>query len=345
MSEDSYESPPLAPVQPPSGARYWLGTWSGRLILVNAVVFAVLSVKSGSIMLPDTESLLAFGAKDPVRLAAGEYWRLIAPMFIHIGILHFAVNSYMLYVIGYQLERILGPRWFLLIYLASGFGGNVASAVFSVNMSAGASGALFGLLGAGFYLERSVGRRIMEVTGKRPRNRAYAMTVLINLVFGFVVSFIDNAAHLGGLVTGTLLTYAMVNIRPNTLQAPRRVVGGLVIALLVVAAAVGTYFGTSPTYLAMRLAKAGDQAQDVQDKLLYYTQAIGIDTDDPDLRLKRARLLFFEGESKYAFHDLRIVLSAGGREGDLTKLSEELAARGLATEAWQVRRLAEHGVP
>jgi len=171
------------------------------------------------------------------------------------------------------------------------------------------------------------------------------MTVLINLVFGFVVSFIDNAAHLGGLVTGTLLTYAMVNIRPNTLQAPRRVVGGLVIALLVVAAAVGTYFGTSPTYLAMRLAKAGDQAQDVQDKLLYYTQAIGIDADDPDLRLKRARLLFFEGESKYAFHDLRIVLSAGGREGDLTKLSEELAARGLATEAWQVRRLAEHGVP
>lgn len=345
MSEQPYEAPPLAPVPPPSGARYWLGSWSGRLILVNAVVFAVLSLKAGSIMLPDTETLLAFGAKDPVRLAAGEYWRLLAPMFIHIGIIHFVVNSYMLYVIGYQLERILGARWFLLIYLASGFGGNIASAVFSVNMSAGASGALFGLLGAGFYLERSVGRRILEVTGRKPRNRAYAMTVLINLVFGFVVSFIDNAAHLGGLVTGTLLTYAMVNIRPNTLQVRRRGIGVAVIGLLVAAAAVGTYVGTSPTFLAKRLTVAGDEAQDVQDKLLYYSQAIGIADDDPDLRIKRARLLFLEGGSKYAFHDLRIVLSAGGHEAELAKLAEELTARGLVTEAWQVKRLAEHGSP
>ena len=177
----------LPVVAQPKGTRYWLGTWSGRILLINALVFVYTCVRTRSVFLPDTETLLLIGAKDPVSLALGEYWRLVTPMFIHIGILHFLVNSYMLYVIGYQLERILGGTWFVAVYLAAGIAGNISSAVFSVNLSAGASGALFGLLGTGFFLERTIGRRMQEVTGHRPRNRAYAMTVALNLGFGLLV--------------------------------------------------------------------------------------------------------------------------------------------------------------
>lgn len=313
--------------------------------MLNAVVFAALSLKSGSILLPDTESLLAFGAKDPVRLAHGEIWRLLMPMFIHIGIIHFAVNSYMLHVIGYQLERILGGRWFLLIYLASGLGGNIASAVFSVTMSAGASGAIFGLLGAGLYLERSVGRRIMEVTGRRPRNRAYFVTVVVNLAFGFLVSFIDNSAHIGGLVTGTLLTFAMVNIRPNTLQVPRRKVGILIVTIVAAGFAVGAYFGTDKHYIGRRLERSGDVSADPEEQIMFYSSAVAVLPEDPALRLKRARVLFLAGEGKYAIHDLRVVIEAQGYEEQLARLAEELAGRGLITEAWQVRRLSEQQGP
>lgn len=293
-------------------------------------------------MMPDTDALLAFGAKDPVRLAEGEFWRLLTPMFIHIGIVHFLVNSYMLYVIGYQLERILGGRWFLLIYLASGIGGNVASAVFSVHMSAGASGALFGLLGAGLFLELSIGRRFKEVTGRKPPNRAYLMTVVLNLAFGFIVPFIDNSAHLGGLVTGTMLTFAMVKFRPNTLHVPRRSVGIVTIATWLVLMAVGGFIGTNKAFISSRLLRAGDLATDAEEQIMFYSQAIAILPESVDLRLKRARLLFFASEAKYAYYDLRVVVAAGGHEPELAKLAEELAGRGLMTESWQVRRMSEH---
>ena len=330
----------MTPIAPPTGARYWLGTWSGRLILLNAIVFIVLSLKSGSLFMPDTESLLAFGAKDAVSLAHGEWWRFVTPMFIHIGIVHFAVNSYMLYVIGYQLERLLGGGWFLLVYLAAGLGGNIASSVFSMAMSAGASGALFGLLGAGLYLERSIGRRIMEITGQRPRNRAYFLTVVINLAFGFLVPFIDNSAHLGGLVTGGLLTFAMVSLRPNTLRTPSRKVGVTVIALLVAAAAVGAYFGTNPTYLGSRAERAAVNAGEPAERVFHYDQAIAIRPDRADLRLDRARVYFFAGEVNHGYHDVRGAIDAGATPEQLTRLSEDLAARGMITEAWQIQRMS-----
>lgn len=330
-------------VAPPRGVKFWLGTWSGRILLINAAVFLYTCLRTRSLFLPDTETLLGIGAKDPVGLAKGEYWRLVTPMFIHIGVLHFAVNSYMLYVIGYQLERILGGAWYLAVYLAAGIAGNVASAVFSVNLSAGASGAIFGLLGAGFFLERTIGKRMLEVTGQRPRNRAYAMTVAINLAFGFLVPFIDNSAHLGGLVTGTLMTLAMINIRPNNLQVPRRGAGFAILALLVVAAGVGTYFGTSKDYLYRRAEAAADRAEDQEERIYHYTQAIEIMPDDAVLRLKRARLLFFANEAQYAFHDLRVVVEQGKLKDELEALALELEKKNKVQEAWQIRRLAAHG--
>jgi rhomboid protease GluP len=338
----AYEQPPLPPVVQPRGLPYLFGTWSGRIFLVNLLVFIYVTYRSGSLFMPDAEVLLAVGVKDPVGLAQGQFWRLLTPMFIHVGVIHFGVNSLMLYSIGYQLERVLGGAWFMLVYLMSGIAGNIASSVFSLQMSAGASGAIFGLLGCGFFLEYTIGNRILAMTGRKPRNRVYAMTIIINLAFGFLVPFIDNSAHIGGLVMGAGLTFAMVGIRPNRLSAPRRAPAFAALALLMLAAGAGAYFGTSRPYLLGRMVRAGDKAAESNEKIFYYSQAIDLDPDDPGLRLKRGRLLLFAGEPKFALFDVRIALEDRSFAPQVAALATEAENAGMVTEAWQIKRLLEH---
>ncbi len=245
---------PLLPVEPPpKGTSFWLGTWTGRILILNAIVFFFISFQSRSLWMPDTGTLLLAGAKDPVGLAKGQFWRLVNPMFIHIGILHFAINSYTLYIIGWHIEQLLGGWWFLLIYALAGVSGNIASALFSLNLSAGASGALFGLLGVGFWLEHAVGKKIEAATGRRPRNRVYAMTLVVNLGIGFFLPFIDNSAHIGGLFTGLVLSYAMINIRSNRLQRRNPLHGVIAITFLILLLLIGTWFGTSSKLSSLRI--------------------------------------------------------------------------------------------
>jgi rhomboid protease GluP len=272
-----YDRPPLPIIARPAARFFWRGTWTGRIILFNALVFVGVCVLSRSIFMPDMQTLLSLGAKDPVGLARGEWWRFVTPVFLHIGIIHFAVNSYMLYQIGYQLESVLGAAWFLVVYLAAGVVGNVSSALFSPNLSAGASGALFGLLGAGFYIERSIGRRITEVTGRRPRRRVYAVTVLLNLVIGLVIPFIDNAAHLGGLVSGMLVTMAMMMIRPNRLQARRKSLGVALLTLLLAATIYGGYVTTTRKFAMSLILDAAESSGELDAKLHYAGQAYRLD--------------------------------------------------------------------
>lgn len=334
--------PPLPPVIRPGGPRYLFGTWTGRLLLVNFLVFVFLCWKSGSILMPDTQDLIAFGVKDPVRLARGDWWRLITPMFVHIGAIHFAVNSYMLHVVGYQLEKLVGGRWYLAVYLTSGVVGNVASAVFSVALSAGASGALFGLLGCGFYLERIVGNRLEQLTGRRPK-RVYAATIALNLALGLLIPFIDNSAHLGGLVTGVLMTVIFVNTRPTSLHKPRKWIAVAVGAALLVVTGFGAQLATSERYLWGRLVKSADGASAAEDKLYLLTQALEIRSSDPTTRLQRAHILFFRNEANYALFDVREAILNGAPAPLVEDLAKALDEGGHKSDAWQVRRLAAHG--
>jgi len=309
------------------------------LLLINTAVFVALCVKTRTVFMPSVAGLLAFGAKDPVRLAHGELWRLFTPIFLHVGLIHYAVNSYALYIVGYQLERILGGPWFMATYLAAGTLGNISSGVFSVNMSAGASGAIFGLLGAGLLIERKVGRQIQATTGQNPRRRAYLMTVLLNLAFGFLVPFIDNSAHLGGLVAGLLLTLAMLSLRPNRLQRPSRSLGIALIAITLLLAGVGTYLASSPAYLLPRLEAAGDKASEADQQVYHYSQALSVDPADAPVRLKRARALLLAGEAKYGLYDAQRLLSQGGHELEIASLAAEVEAKGHAPEANALRTL------
>lgn len=165
-------------------------------IVIQLAVFLWLEINGGS---TNTSTLIKYGAKVNALIDQGEWWRLITPIFLHIGFLHLLTNTLALYFLGTTVERIFGKSRFFIIYLFAGFTGFIASFLFSSNLSAGASGAIFGCFGALLYFGamypklffRTMGLNILVVLG-------------INLVFGFSASGIDNAGHLGGLAGGFL---------------------------------------------------------------------------------------------------------------------------------------------
>jgi membrane associated rhomboid family serine protease len=130
-------------------------------------------------------------------VAEGEYYRLITAMFLHYGLLHLAMNMWVLWVLGRPLETMLGPLRFLALYLLAGLGGDVSSYLFSKPnvLSAGASGAIFGLFGALFFTLRKL----------RLDTSSVLPILVINIVFTFSVPGISIAAHMGGLVTGSII--------------------------------------------------------------------------------------------------------------------------------------------
>jgi len=152
----------------------------------------------------DVNANLVFGAKFNPLIMKGEYWRLLTPVFLHGGLMHLAVNSYSIYAIGPTVERLYGPVKFSLIYIIAGIVGNVASFVFSINPSMGASGAIFGLLGALLCM----GQKHRDLF-RRTIGKDVIITIVFNIVYGFSRSGIDNYAHIGGLVGGFLSAWAV----------------------------------------------------------------------------------------------------------------------------------------
>lgn len=146
----------------------------------------------------------AIGAKDNAAIAAGQIWRLVTPIFVHGGLMHFAVNMYSLYAIGPAVERFFGPWRTLALYLLSGISGVIFSLAFSPYRSVGASGAIFGLLGslgAFLYAHRSTFGQ-----AGRMQLRQIVLVAILNLALGLSPG-IDNWGHLGGLLFGTGLAW------------------------------------------------------------------------------------------------------------------------------------------
>jgi rhomboid protease GluP len=148
--------------------------------------------------------IFILGAQVNSWVAAGEYWRLFTAIFLHGSLTHLAFNGWALFSLGQDIESFDSPRWFTAIYLVSGLAGNVAWYVFGTDApSVGASGAIFGLIGAEVaYFVRN--RRIFGAFA-RQRLGTLAILIGVNLLFGFTVPNINNFAHLGGLTAGFLL--------------------------------------------------------------------------------------------------------------------------------------------
>ncbi|WP_462412519.1 rhomboid family intramembrane serine protease [Neobacillus sp. Marseille-QA0830] len=165
-------------------------------IFVQLAVFLLMQLNGGS---TNTSTLIKYGAKVNELIDEGEYWRFITPVFVHIGLLHLFMNTLSLYYLGTVVERIYGKVRFLLIYLFAGFTGVIASFIFSPNLSAGASGAIFGCFGALLYFGATHRELFFRTMGLN-----IIIVLVLNLVFGFTTSGIDNAGHLGGLIGGFL---------------------------------------------------------------------------------------------------------------------------------------------
>jgi len=144
------------------------------------------------------------GIKYNPLIDAGEYWRLIAPVLLHGDILHIGFNMYALYILGRELERFYGHTRFLLLYLAGGFAGGVASYLLTAAPSLGASTATFGLLAAYGIL----GYRNQRIFGPQARRivRNVVQVAAINFLFGLSPG-IDNWGHLGGAIGGALVAW------------------------------------------------------------------------------------------------------------------------------------------
>jgi rhomboid protease GluP len=179
-----------------------VATWVLLGILI--AVFLIETAVGGS---TDSDVLVRLGAKVTALIADGEYWRLFTSMFLHIGLMHLAFNGYALVVIGTELESILGWARFLVVYLCSGLFGSLASYALSPHLSAGASGAVFGLIGA-LAVFFALYRRELGSFGQR-RLAQIAFLIVINLFLGFTREGIDNLAHLGGLLSGIALGWAL----------------------------------------------------------------------------------------------------------------------------------------
>ena len=172
------------------------------LIIINIVIFLLMYILgNGS---EDSLTLLMFGANYPALVRGGEYFRLIRSAFLHIGFLHLIFNNYALYVIGSQLESFLGKFKFLVVYLVSALCGSLMSMLFTDGISAGASGAIFGLLGSILYF----GYNYRVYLGSVLKSQIIPL-IILNLAIGFLTPGIDNAAHIGGLLGGLGITMAL----------------------------------------------------------------------------------------------------------------------------------------
>jgi membrane associated rhomboid family serine protease len=145
-----------------------------------------------------------------------EWWRLLTGAFLHGSFLHIAFNMYVLFALGPTLERVLGHGRYLLLYMVSALGGSVASYAFSDfhTVSVGASGAIFGLMGA------------LVVAGRRLRYdiKQVAVLLVINFVIGFISPGVDWRAHLGGLVTGAAMAAVLI-MAPSAHRVLRQTLG------------------------------------------------------------------------------------------------------------------------
>jgi rhomboid protease GluP len=185
------------------------------LIVINVGVFFILSLIG---MTEDSMFMLDHGAMFVPYIVSGhEYYRLFTSLFLHFGISHLLNNMVMLGALGWNLELETGRIKFLIIYFVSGLGGNLLSLYLDIKanemvVSAGASGAVFGLMGALLCVVLKNHGRVGRLT-----NRGLLFMVALSLYFGLTSSGVDNAAHIGGLVCG-FITAAVLYRRPRVVS-------------------------------------------------------------------------------------------------------------------------------
>ena len=208
------------------------------LIALNLIIYVLMVVSGVDFFSPTVQQILAWGGCNSTTILHGEPWRLVSAMFIHFGIVHLLMNLYALYDLGSTLEGIIGKAWFILIYLATGIFGGLVSQVWHLNtpsVEAGASGAVFGILGVLIALLTT---RLFPEEVRIPYLKRILIMVGMNLVYGMQAQ-VNMAAHMGGLFSGFILGYGLY----LTLIQEKKIIHRAVfvwIPLITLVAATGT---------------------------------------------------------------------------------------------------------
>lgn len=233
-----------------------------------AILAITIAVSISAVFAADGVGLYLALWMDKAAVAHGQVWRLLTVVLLHgqpgqdsfaFTLIHLATNMYALYIVGPTVERIYGPLRFLAFYAIAAIGGSLATYAFGGGpLGTGASGAIFGLFGAIFVATR-LHLPILDLQGRAVASQV-GMLIVINIVIGFSLGFVDNVAHIGGLVTGGLLAAAFAPNRVATARsmwqpgASRRLATGFigsppgsaaVLLVLVAAMAICAVIGTN----------------------------------------------------------------------------------------------------
>lgn len=252
------------------------------LVAINVIVFGLMWLSDSSL---STETLVKFGAKLSYKIVDGDIYRLFTVMFLHADFTHLLFNMVALLQLGYETEMIFGKAKFLMIYFVSGLFGSIASFLWSPSVSVGASGAIFGLMGANIYLftlNRELYKRVF----------GYQMIgiLAINLIYGLLNTSIDDSAHIGGLIGGFIAAWAVGYKTQAQFDWKNQIARAAVVVLL----PLGFFLGNALT----------------QDSSNYYWY--------------KAIFSIQEGNIDLAEQTLEIGTKAYPENGDFTKLLQEI---------------------
>jgi membrane associated rhomboid family serine protease/tetratricopeptide (TPR) repeat protein len=303
--------------------RTWVTT---AIVVVNVAVFGLMVATGVSLISPETADLLSWGADFGPATVQGQWWRLLSCTFVHIGLLHVTVNMWALWQGGRLAERFYGNGSYLVLYLVSGIGASVASLLWHPTIvSAGASGAIFGVFG-GLLAVVIAHRAEIPASVFHDLKRSTVSVIVYNVLFGSAVPGIDNAAHIGGLLTGFAVGLCLRRPLPaarteggwgqrpvEESNAGVRLLRVLPVALLIVAGAIAARrrVHTSPTAQSMQHFDLGLEAFEAgdPDRAMKEVEAsLGFDPDDP-------RSLSLRGDLRWSKGD------RDGAEGDFTRAS------------------------
>ncbi len=206
-------------------------TLTELLIGINVVMFALTQI----VDMATGDGLLRLGAKVNALIGLGEYWRLLSAMFLHADLMHLIFNMMALFILGKDIERFFGKKKFLAIYFISGLVGSAASYLLIDSVSVGASGAIFGLMGANLFLYK-----LNPLVYKRIYGSDLLILIGINLVLGLISPNIDMAGHIGGLIAGFITASAVGLSYEKVFQAKKVIYQMLIVVLLIAPVVVGT---------------------------------------------------------------------------------------------------------
>jgi membrane associated rhomboid family serine protease/Flp pilus assembly protein TadD len=310
------------------------------LIAFNLAVFLLMAVSSGHWLKFSGGQVLQWGGNYGPLTMEGHWWRLVSTMFVHIGLFHLAVNMWALYELGGLAEQIYGSVPTLVMYLLTGAAGSIASLARNPTIvSAGASGAIFGL--AGVLIVTLALRRLAVRSGELTIVLASLLAFAgYNLSYGFLKGGIDNGAHLGGLTSGLLIGVALA--AGHTQGRWRRESAVYAAAVLVLAAGYATVRKTRTGTIAIEGARQALQLNDPDavirrlskvpslnhnpDALSLLATAYGAKRQNAEAEKYYRRCLQLEPRNGPAHRGLGVLLAATGRVQEASQELRQAAA-------------------